>query len=92
VLFNTGGWGNAPNYAYERPTIQAQVRSSSYQAGYALAQAIKNDLHGKNGVVINGARYIQILCEGDIHDLGLDPERQYYLFTVNFAVHRTPST
>jgi hypothetical protein len=89
TFYNTGGWGNAPNYDYARPTILALVRSSTYEAGYALALAVKSHLHGRNNVKINGARYVQILCEGDIHDLAPEPSRQHYEFSVNFATHRT---
>lgn len=91
TLFNTGGWGNTPNYLYERPTVQVLVRSSDYETGYNLTESIKKCLHGKNNEEINNSRYVQIFCEGDIQDLGIDPENQTYGFSVNFATHRTNS-
>jgi hypothetical protein len=92
TLYNTGGWGNAPNYVYEKPTVMALVRSSTYAAGYALALAIKHRLHGKYGVVINSARYIQIMAEGDIQDLGIEQTHQCHEFSINFAAHRTTTS
>lgn len=92
TLFNTGGWQGMPNYVYEKPTVQALVRANSYSVGYALAFAIKTFLHGLCGTVINGSRYVQILAEGEIIDLGVDDTKQHYEFAVNFAAHRTPST
>jgi hypothetical protein len=92
TFYNTNGWSSAANYTYERPTIQALVRTSSYEAGYALAHAIKTHLHGQNGVTINNARYIQILAEGDVVDLPPEETKQHRLFSINFAAHRTIAT
>ena len=89
TFYNTTGWNSEPGYEYERPTIQAIVRANTYEAGYALAHAIKTHLHGQNGVTINNARYIQILADGDILDLPVENTKQDRLFSINFAAHRT---
>lgn len=89
TIRSTGGYPGAPNYQYDKPTVQVIVRHDVYATGYAMAQAIKQELHGQNNITYNGTRYIQILCEGDVIPSRIDKEK-HPEFSVNFAVHRTP--
>lgn len=92
ILVSDGpSWGSPnPNYSYEYPTIQIQVRGEkgSYLTAYAKAEEIKNFLNGNGNQTVNGARYIQITCSSDILYLGRD-ENQRPLFSINFELQRT---
>jgi hypothetical protein len=90
TVLDSGGFDSDPNYSYERPTVQVRVRGAvgGYQAAYAKAAQVKSTLHGNTLTEKNNARYIVILCMGDILPLGFDEENRP-LFTVNFRIHRT---
>ena len=89
-VYDTGGENPNPDYNYEKPTIQVRIRGAKgkYLDAYNLAQDIRDFLNGKHNEEINGARYIVILCEGDIFFVGYDDNHRP-LLTVNFRLHRT---
>ena len=92
TIYDTGGF--APESAdeiYDRPTIMARIRNSSYSGGYAKVQAIKTALHNAHQITEGGTRYIAIWAQSDILFIGYD-DSNHALFTINFRIHRTPST
>ena len=91
LIKDTGGSGDSnPNYSYEYPTIQVLIRGNKngYLATYSKAEEVKLALNGLTNETLNSARYIQILCRGDIIPIGKD-ESERPLFSVNFDIHRT---
>jgi hypothetical protein len=89
------GPGGSPeaNYDLDYPTVQVRVRGNrmAYREAYALANDIKQLLHGMTNETINGTRYIEIVCSGDIMHIGYD-ESERPIFSVNFDIMRTPAT
>ena len=67
TVFDTPGFGDdlgLTTQGYERPSIQIRVRNKGYQAGWVIAQNIKNLLHGLEHQTINGTLYTVIYCTG----------------------------
>ncbi len=90
TLYDTGGEPPQSGFRYDFPTIQARVRSAKegQLTGYAMAESIKEALHGLNGITINSTRYIGIWAMGDIHQMPMD-ENTRAIFTINFRIQRT---
>lgn len=74
----------------DRPNIQVLIRANINQnsAGYTLAEKVKNALHGKGPLTLNGTRYHSIFAISDIMELGVD-EKLRPVFSVNFRVERS---
>ena len=90
-LYDTGG--PPPDEAVMGtyyPTFQARVRDGAggYKTGYALAQSIRNALHGLTQQTVNGTRYIYMYATSDILHVGKD-EKDRPLFTINFRAAKT---
>lgn len=47
---------------YEYPSVQIRVRNINFQTGWDLIERIKNLLHGKGNITINGTLYTVIYC------------------------------
>ena len=89
TIYDTGGYEpESADVVYDRPTIMARVRNSSYASGYAKAQAIKTALHKANQITEGGTRYIALWAQSDILFIGYDDSNRA-LFTINFRIHRT---
>lgn len=90
TLYDTAGEPPQAGFKYDKPYLQARIRSprQDSQAGYATAESVKDALHGLTNVTINGTRYIGIWAMGDIHQLEWD-ENDRTIFTINFRIHRT---
>jgi hypothetical protein len=85
-LYDSGGYNPAMSVhkmEYEHPTFQVKVRDSSYPAGYARCEAIKDALNGNKEQTINGHRYLIIRQMGDIISLGRDIKNRSE-FSLNF--------
>ena len=90
VVYDTGGDDADAGYLYDRPSVQIRVRGAKggYKDAYALALAIKGELHGATDHEINSTRYVGMWATGDILSLGYDDNHRP-LFSVNFRLHRT---
>jgi len=75
---------------YEYPSIQIRVKNAKYQAGFTLADSIKNFLHGKSHEEINNTEYELIEATGDPALIAWTDNTQP-LFTVNFNIQRRPA-
>lgn len=73
-----------------RPSVQVLVRGDvfGYRAAWTKAAEIRDALHERVNETWNGTRYIQIMCRGDIIDMGYD-EKNRPMLSVNFEVQRT---
>lgn len=71
----------------ENPSIAIQVRSNDYQTGYALAEQIKDALHGRANETWNGTLYMVIYCVSGPFVLNWDENRRV-IFSINFNVMR----
>lgn len=89
-IYDTGGAIAEPHITYERPTFQIRVRGArgKYQDAYDIAQAIKVELNGANGITLGTSRYIGIWLVSDIIFVGYD-EKHRPLLSINFRAHRT---
>ena len=86
------GPGGSPeaNYELDYPSVQIRVRGNkmAYREGWALAKDVRDVLHGMTDKTINGTRYLEIVCSGDIMFIAYD-ESERPIFSVNFNIHRT---
>lgn len=85
-LYDTGGYNptdTKDGREYERPTFQVKIRNISYDAGYAIAEKVKDALHLVRDKNINGHFYSEIKQMTDILSLGKDTKERSE-FTVNF--------
>lgn len=74
------------------PSVGVQVRGEEegYEAAYALAEQIYEELHGQSEVTVNGSRYLIIMASSDIMFIGRDKSERP-LFSLNFNTKRTES-
>jgi len=88
-LYDSGGFPPQPNFTYEYPTVQVQVRglAGGYMEAYAMAQAILIALNGTFDVTIDSVRYVGVWAMQSPLFVGRD-ERNRPLFTINFRLHR----
>lgn len=93
TLFDSGGFPPDASVNYERPTVMARIRGAKggYAAAYARAEYIKTVLDRNGHETVNGTVYTGIWAMGDINSLGYD-ENERPVFSLNFRIHRTPST
>lgn len=89
TIYDSGGFDSQPN-DLERPTVQIVVRGTKngFQTAYALAKAIRNELHEYVNTTVNSTRYIQIMAQGAILSIGKDDNGRP-LFSMNFRIERT---
>ena len=90
-LYDTGGLGgDEAQSGTWYPTFQVRVRGAvgGYQAGYELAQSIRDALHQLTNQTFNGTRYIYIFASGDILYIGKD-DKDRPLFSINFRTAKT---
>lgn len=71
----------------ENPSITIQVRHNDYQSGYALAEQIKDALHGRAHESWNSTLYMVIYCTSGPFVLNWDENRRV-IFSINFNVMR----
>lgn len=72
---------------YERPSVQIRVRHTDYRTGWALANSIKDLLHGKEHETWNGTLYTVIYCSSGPALLDWD-DNNNVRFVVNFNMQR----
>lgn len=90
TIFDTPGF---PPYlglhtvGYEYPSIQIRVRNSSYVVGWALANDIKDLLHGKHSETWNGTLYTAVYCSSSPALLDWDDSNNAR-FIINFNLQR----
>lgn len=71
---------------YEFLSVQIKVKSADYDAGWAVANAIKDSLHGRAHETWNGAYYSVITC---LNGPGfMEREKQRPIFVINFSIQR----
>lgn len=87
ALLDSGGFPAQTNYTYERPTVQAIVRGSSYEEAYPLALELKRFLNGKSEVIINGSRYL--LIRNTTEPFVMYDSHKRPFMSINFLIHRT---
>ena len=73
------------NYYYD--AIQIRVRNNSYLVGDALAQDIRDALHGIGQETVNGTLYSVIYCSNGPAHLGWDDNGRAIII-LNFEVQR----
>ena len=88
-IYDQPGLASEPKITYDRPGLQIIVRGAknAYLAGYSKAKDIMRALHGRNNESWNDTRYLQILAESDIIQMGRD-DNDRPLFSINFLIHR----
>lgn len=90
TLFDTHGRPpdlGLTSQGYERPSVQIRVRHTDYRTGWALAQNIKDLLHGKEHETWNGTLYTVIYCSSGPALLDWD-DNNNVRFVVNFNMQR----
>lgn len=87
-LYHTGGYD--PEYemgqqlpTFEYPTIQVRIRHTYTATALQWANSVKNTLSGLTESTINGTRYISIMQQGDILQLGKD-DKNRAKYSLNF--------
>ena len=68
TIFDVEGYPpelNLITQGYEYPSIQIRVRNKQYLTAMSLAQDIKDALHGRSHVTVNGALYTVIYAIGN---------------------------
>jgi hypothetical protein len=71
----------------EYPSIQIRIRNKDYQAGWDIANDIKNILHGRGQETWNGTLYTVIYCASGPALLDWD-DNSRARFVVNFNIVR----
>lgn len=75
---------------YERPSVQIRVRNNNYQTGWALANNIKNTLHGRANETWGAAYYSLIEVVSDPSMLDYDNNGRPR-FILNISLQRYPT-
>jgi hypothetical protein len=78
---------NLETQGYEYPSIQIRVRNTSYENGWAIAEEIKNLLHGRAQQTWNGTLYSVIYCYSGPTFLDWDDSGRVH-FVINFNLQR----
>jgi hypothetical protein len=74
---------------YGRPSIQVRVRNNNYQTGWALANNIKDALHGRANETLGGTYYSLISATDEPAMLDYDRNGRPR-FIINFNLQRYP--
>jgi len=91
TIFDTPGFGpdlelgGSGEYYY--PSIQIQVRDTSYLDAWQLADDIRQVLHGRGPIVLNGTTYT-VIRSTDEPSLLLWDEKSRATFSMNFDMQR----
>lgn len=90
TVFDTGGLEPATYTTLLSPNIMVRIRGNAgeYVEGEALAQVVRDTLHGVKNTTVGGTRYIQIIASTDVNFLGYDDNNRP-MWTVNFRILRT---
>lgn len=93
MLYDTGGQAPELNYTWLRPTVQVKVRGGrgDYAKAYALAEIIRDELHGLTQQTLGNTRYAGVVATSDILFVTRDDNGRP-VFTINFQVHRTTTS
>ena len=75
---------------YQRPSIQIRVRNNNYQTGWALANDIKDVLHGRANETLGGTSYALIRATDEPALLDYD-RNDRPRFVINFNLQRFPT-
>lgn len=76
---------------YEYPSLQFIARTPNYPTGYKKLKNIEDVLHGRQGVVKQGAKYTVIQSQGSVAQLNWDEELERVHLVLNFNLQRTPA-
>ena len=90
TIFDTPGYPpDLPidNSIIENPSIAIRVRSTDYETGYALAEDIKDTLHGRANETWASSYYMVIVCTNGPFLLEWD-ENRLANFIINFSLKR----
>jgi hypothetical protein len=93
TIFDTPGFPpdlGLTDKGYERPSIQIRVRHRKQMDGYAIAERIKDSLHGLAQTTVNGTLYSVIRCSGGPTLLDFD-DNGNSRHIINFDVQRRPA-
>jgi hypothetical protein len=88
VLYESGGYDpelSKDGIDHEHPTIQVRVRSTTYAAGIAICEVVKDRLGFINNLTINNHKYMTIRQSSDILPLGKDSKLRSE-FSLNFEI------
>lgn len=85
-----GGRSDAGS-SYEYPSLQFIARTPDFLEGYRKLKDIEEALHGRQGVVKQGARYTVIESQGGPAQLNWDEELERVHIVLNFNLQRTPA-
>lgn len=91
TVFDTGGFDPDAGSDYQRPTVMVRVRNPSYSAGWTQINSVRDALHVTYGWEEGDSRYIGVWAMGEPAHIGYDDTNRA-LFSVNFRIHRTPTT
>jgi hypothetical protein len=90
TIFDTPGYPpmmTLNDKGYEYPSVQIRVRNTDYRTGWAVANDIKDLLHGRNQKVVGGTLYTMIKCVNGPFFLDWD-EQANARFVCNFDIQR----
>jgi hypothetical protein len=90
TVFDTGGLEPVTYATLLSPNILVRIRGDAgeFVEGEALAQVVRNTLHGVANTTVGGTRYISIIASTDINFLGYDDNNRP-LWSINFRLMRT---
>lgn len=93
TIVNTGGRDSDFMFLVDRPSLQVRIRGATngYQAAYAKAFAVFDNLNALPPQVINDDNWDAITAIGHINNLGFDEKRRP-IFTTNFNTIIEPPT
>jgi hypothetical protein len=92
AVFDTGGANpmlqyNKARSQYYYPSINIQVRNVDYDAGHAVATAIRLFLHGERAITVGDTYYALIKSTNEPQLLHYD-ENDRAVFIINFDIQR----
>jgi hypothetical protein len=93
TIFDTPGYApdlGLTSKGYERPSIQIRVRNTHQMTGWAIAERIKDSLHGLAQITVNGTLYSVIRCTSGPVLLDFD-DNGNSRHIINFDVQRRPA-
>ncbi len=85
AIFEYAGEPQMVNQPIEFPSLQLLVRNTSYQAGRAKIENIKNLLHGRHEELLSNVRYLFVSVKQNPYLLQRD-ENDRVIFVCNFSV------
>jgi Bacteriophage minor capsid protein len=93
TIYNTAGQTGDYMFLVDYPSVQVRIRGAAggYQAAYAKAYSVLDELMGLPAQVINGDRWDSVTAVGNVNNLGFDAKRRP-LFSTNFNLIIEPAT